>query len=314
MANYLVTGGAGFIGSNLVRKLLAGGHSVTVLDSLVTGRLENLDGLQGRYSFVKGDIRDIPLLLETFAEKGYECIFHLAALPSVQLSFADPQLTHDVNATGTLNILATARALGVPRVVFASSCALYGNDADPPVSESAPARPLSPYASQKLLGENYCTLYTNELGVPAIALRLFNIYGPCQDPASEYAAVVPNFLTRLLNGEAPVIYGTGEQTRDFVFVEDAAEALMLAAASPKAPGRIINVGSGVETSVKTLASQAVSAAGVQIEPEYGPAMQGEVKRSCADTSIAAKILGFSPGTSLTEGLAKTLASFQNPKQ
>ena len=311
MANYLVTGGAGFIGSALVRLLISEGHKVTVFDSLATGRLENLAELEGGHTFVKGDIRDSNLLLETFAENAYECVFHLAALPSVQLSFADPQLTHWVNATGTLNVLAAARAVGVPRVVFASSCAVYGNAEEVPAIESASPEPLSPYAADKLLGEHYCKLYTHELGVPAVALRLFNVYGPRQNPSTEYAAVVPNFLTRLLGGEAPVIYGTGKQTRDFIFVEDAARAFALAAASPKAPGRVINIGSGIETSINKLAAKAIKVASVEIEPEHGPARQGEVTRSRADITLAGKVLGFEPKTALLEGLATTYEHFKH---
>lgn len=305
MADYLVTGGAGFIGSNLVRRLLADGHAVTVFDSLLTGRRENLDGLKGDLTFIKGDIRDTAALLEVFASTGFECAFHLAALPSVQLSFDDPQTAHDINATGTLNLLAAARAVGCPRVVFASSCAIYGDAATPPVREDAPAQPLSPYAAQKLLGENYCLLYTSSLGVPAVALRFFNIYGPRQDPRSDYAAAVPSFLTRLLEGEPPVIYGTGEQTRDFVYVEDAVNACVLAAESVKAAGTIINIGSGRETSIRQLAA-AARVASVEIEPEYAPARQGEIARSCADITLARETLGYSPSTPLPEGLAKTL--------
>lgn len=310
MADYIVTGGAGFIGSSLVRRLLADGHSVTVFDSLATGRRENIEGLSGDFAFVKGDIRDTAALLDVFASKGFECAFHLAALPSVRRSFEDPQEAHDVNATGTLNVLAVARAVGCPRVVFASSCAVYGDAAAPPVSESAPTEPLSPYAAQKLFGEKYCLLYSRFLGVPSVVLRFFNIYGPRQDPASDYAAVVPNFLTRLLEGGPPVIHGDGKQTRDFLFVDDVVSACVLASGSAKAPGRIINIGSGVETPVDRLAELAISRVGLDVKPEYGPAVPGEVRFSCADITTARNILGYSPETTLEEGLKKTLEFFR----
>ena len=310
MANYIVTGGAGFIGSNLVRRFLSDGHSVTVFDSLVTGRRENIEGLDGELTFVKGDIRDTAVLLEVFASKGFECVFHLAALPSVRRSFEDPQEAHDVNATGTLNVLAVARAVGCPRVVFASSCAVYGDVVAPPITEKAWVRPLSPYAAQKLLGENYCRLYNDFLGLPAVALRFFNIYGPRQDPASDYAAVVPNFLTRLLAGESPVIFGDGEQTRDFLFVDDVVSACVLASGSAKAPGRVINIGSGIETSVESLAELAISRVGLDVKPEYGTAVPGEERFSSADITVAYSILGYSPETTLAEGLARTLEFFK----
>jgi nucleoside-diphosphate-sugar epimerase len=310
MADYLVTGGAGFLGSNLVRRLLAEGHSVTVFDSLATGRRENLEGLEGDLTFVKGDIRDNAALLEVFASKGFECAFHLAALPSVRFSFENPQEAHEVNATGTLNVLAVARALAVGRVVFASSCALYGDTSRPPIAEDAPAEPLSPYAAQKLLGEKYCLLYSRFLGVPAVALRLFNIYGPRQDPGSDYAAVVPKFLTGLLQGEPPIVYGDGEQTRDFVFVEDAVNACVLASSSAKAPGRVINIGSGIETPISKLAKLTASVAGVELKPKHGPAVPGEVRHSCADITLARNILGYSPATTLEQGLKKTLEFFK----
>ncbi len=306
MANYIITGGAGFLGSNLVRRLLADGHSVTVFDSLVTGRRENIEGLEGDLEFVEGDIRDTAALLELFASKAFESVFHLAALPSVRFSFENPQEAHDVNATGTLNVLAVARAVGCSRVVFASSCALYGDETPPPISENASVKPLSPYAAQKLASESYCVLYTQFLGVPSVALRFFNIYGPRQDPASEYAAVVPKFLTCLLAGEAPVVFGDGEQTRDFVFVEDAVSALVLASSSLKAPGKVVNIGSGVETSINHLAGLAVSAAEVEVEIRHAPAVPGEVRRSCADITLARNVLNFNPETTLEDGLKKTL--------
>ncbi len=305
MADYIVTGGAGFIGSNLVRRLALDGHRITVLDSLVTGRRENLEGIEGEVEFVKGDVRDTSVLLETFASRGFECAFHLAALPSVRLSLERPQETHDTNATGTLNVLAAARAVGCQRLVFASSCAVYGDRSGPPVSEESLPDPLSPYAAQKLLGENYCSLYSRFLGVQTVSLRFFNVYGPRQDAGSEYSAVVPKFIERALKGLAPVIYGDGQQTRDFVFVEDAVNACMLAASSDRAAGRMVNIGSGMETSVAELAVIVSELAGTDLKPAHGPAVAGEVRNSCADIALAGRLLGYSPGFTLREGLEKT---------
>lgn len=311
MANYLVTGGAGFLGSNLVRRLLGDGGSVTVFDSLVSGRRENIEGLGNGLTFVRGDVRDTPAMLEVFASRQFDCVFHFAALPSVKYSLENPQEAHDVNATGTLNVLAVARAVGCPRVVFASSCAIYGDVVAPPISEKAWVKPLSPYAAQKLLGENYCRLYNDFLGVPAVALRFFNIYGPRQDPESDYAAVVPRFLNALLRSEPPVIYGDGEQTRDFVYVEDAVNACVLAAESEKAAGRVINVGTGSETTVNKLAELAARAAGVEVTPKHAAAIPGEVRFSCADISSASRLLGYSPETDLNQGLSRTREFFAN---
>jgi UDP-glucose 4-epimerase len=305
LKHYLVTGGAGFIGSGLVRRLAADGNAVTVFDSLLTGKRENLEGLEGNVRLTEGDIRDTAALLEVFASRAFECVFHLAALPFVRRSFIDPRESHDINATGTLNVLSVARAVGCPKVVFASSCAVYGDVVAPPVSEKAWVKPLSPYASQKLLGENYCRLYNDFLEVPAVALRFFNVYGPRQDPVSEYAAVVPKFLSSLLHDEHPVIFGDGEQTRDFVYVEDAVGACLLAAESAKAAGRVINVGGGSEVSINTLARLAASVTGRANSPRHAPAIPGEVRFSCADITVACNILGYQPETTLEEGLKRT---------
>jgi UDP-glucose 4-epimerase len=310
VADYLVTGGAGFLGSNLVRRLAGDGHRVTVFDSLVTGRRENLGGIEGGVDLVKGDVRDTSILLEAFASRGFECAFHLAALPSVRLSLERPQETHDTNATGTLNVLAAARAVGCRRVVFASSCAVYGDKSRPPLSEDLLPDPLSPYAAQKLLGESYCSVYSRFLGVEAVSLRFFNIFGPRQDSGSEYAAVVPRFIQRLLDGLAPVIHGDGKQTRDFVFVEDAVNACILAAHSAKGGGRTMNIGSGSETAIAELAGTLTELVGADVEPAYGPAIDGEVRHSCADIALAAELLGYSPAFSLTEGLKSACDFFR----
>jgi UDP-glucose 4-epimerase len=288
-----------------VRRLLADEHSVTVFDSLLTGRRENIEGLEGELEFIKGDIRDSATLLEVLASRSFECVFHLAALPSVRQSFLEPQESHDINATGTLNVLSAARALGCPRLVFASSCSVYGDAAPIPASEEAPLKPLSPYAAQKLLGENYCRLYSEFMGLSTVVLRFFNVYGPRQDPGSEYAAVVPKFLSRVSEGLAPFVYGDGEQTRDFVYVEDAATACLLAAESPKAPGKVLNIGSAFETRVLALAKMTMSVAGLDIAPEHRPEVPGEVRHSCADITSARSILGYSPTISLEEGLRRT---------
>ena len=295
----LVTGGAGFIGSHLV-DFLAKDRSVTVLDDSSTGRAENLKGSKAK--LLRGSITDSASLEE--AAKGAETIFHLAAQVSVPQSFKEPQKTMEVNVQGTLNILEAARKNDA-RVVFSSSCAVYGN-ASPPISEEALPQPLSPYAESKLLAEKHLQSYAQKYGLEAVALRYFNVYGPRQRPDSSYAAAVPAIAHLLIRGKAPTIYGDGEQTRDFVFVEDVARANLLAARTKKAEGVTFNIGSGKPTSINQLVELLRKSTGGSAEPVHQPPRSEEIRHAYADISRAGSGLGWKPQVNLEKGLQITV--------
>ncbi len=305
MKRALITGGAGFIGSALVRRLLDEGTAVRVLDDLSSGSRENLTGLEGRLRFHRGDVRDPRAVAD--AARGVDAVFHLAAVASVQQSILDPLRTHAVNVGGTLTVLEAARASGVPRVVLACSAAAYGMNPALPLSEDEPAAPISAYGLHKRMCEQFGALYTAERGLDVAALRFFNVYGPRQDPAGEYAAVVPKFIEAMSVGRAPTIYGDGTQTRDFCFVDDVARALRLAAEASGAPGRFLNVGAGGETSLLDLVDALNGILGANLEPRFEPPRAGDIHRSCADVSRALKVLGFSAAVGLEEGLGRALA-------
>ncbi len=304
----LVTGGAGFIGSHLVEAALAGGLDVRVLDSLVTGHLANLAPFQKRIDFQKGDVR----VLEDCdrAVRGCEAVFHLAALPSVQRSVEDPSGSHAVNCTGTVNILESARARGVRRVVYASSSSIYGDSPELPKKETQHPRPLSPYAASKLAGEHYGRAFAASMGLEFVAMRFFNIFGPRQDPDSPYAAVVPIFIRCLKAGKAPTIYGDGEQSRDFTYVTNAVEALLAASRAPaeKASGKAFNTACGGRTTLNQVYEALQRLSGTRLPAAYAPARIGDVKHSQADISAATAALGWTPRISLEEGLRLTLAA------
>lgn len=305
----LVTGGAGFIGSHLTDRLLAEGWQVRVLDDFSSGREENLAAAARRIQVYKGDLRDAELLASALS--GVEVVFHQAAVPSVPRSIAEPLRTHDVNVNGTLNLLEQARQAGVRRVVYAASSSAYGDTPTLPKVETMPAMPLSPYALQKYVGEVYCRLYAGLYGLETVALRYFNIFGPRQNPDSEYAAVIPRFLRACLRGESPRIYGDGEQTRDFTFVGDAVAANVLAADAPRASGSVMNIGGGARTSLNALldAVREITASGV--EPIYEPARAGDVRDSLAALGRAHDLLGYTPQVDLREGLRRTLESMRS---
>jgi UDP-glucose 4-epimerase len=300
----LVTGGAGFIGSHLVDALVAEGHDVRVLDNLATGNPDNL-----RYSpkveFIRGDIRDLDTMQRS--AEGVSVIFHQAALPSVPRSIADPVACHDVNATGTFNVLLAARDAGVRRVVFASSSSVYGNTPELPKRESMPTRPLSPYAAAKLLGEHYARLFHQLYGLETVGLRYFNVFGPRQNPNSEYAAAIPKFIRLILSGGQPAVYGDGEQTRDFTPVQNVVDANLGAAFSPLAPGKVYNVGCGGRISLNTLLSLIGEVAGRQVRPEYLPAKAGDVRDSLADIEAARRDLGYEPRMRIEAALQALVA-------
>jgi UDP-glucose 4-epimerase len=303
----LVTGGAGFIGGHLVAGLLAEGWKVRVLDDFSSGREANLADVADAVEVLRGDVRDEALLTRAVAD--VEVVFHEAALASVPLSVAEPLRTHSVNVDGTLSVLEASRRAGVRRVVYAASSAAYGDGAELPKVETLPANPVSPYALQKYAGELYCALYTSLYGLEAVALRYFNIFGPRQDPKSEYAAVIPRFVCAALAGDGATIFGDGEQTRDFAYVEDAVRANLLAADAERAPGAVINVATGRRTSLNELWRTIREITGTRGEARHLPPRDGDVRDSVADLSRARELLGFEPAVDLREGLRRTAESF-----
>lgn len=301
----LVTGGAGFIGSHLARALLARGESVRVLDDFSSGRESNLQGILGDIELIRADIRDDESVRR--AVRGCRWVFHQAAMPSVPRSVAEPRLTHEVNVTGSLNLLLAARDLEVEAIVVASSSSVYGDSPSLPKHEDMPLKPLSPYAQQKLFLESLTQVYANCYGLRAIALRYFNVFGPRQDPLSPYAAVIPKFISALRRREAPVIYGDGEQTRDFTYVENVVSANLLAA-ERGSPGLVCNIAGGQSVTVKDLALRLAALLKIDIPPRFEPARVGDIKHSHASIARAEHELGFDCRIGLDEGLARTIAA------
>jgi len=304
----LVTGGAGFIGSHLVEGLLGEGWSVRVLDDFSSGSEANLAACAERIEVRRGDICDPNAVRE--AVEGVEVVFHQAAIASVPRSVADPIGTDAVNVGGTLRVLEAARQAGVRRLVFAASSAAYGNAGIVPSAEDLPASPESPYALQKHTGELYCALYARLYGLEAVALRYFNVFGPRQDPSSDYAAVIPAFAAAAIAKRAPVIYGDGEQTRDFVYVDNVVRANLLAATAPRASGSVVNVAAGVQTSLNALWATIRDILGIPIEPRYESVREGDVRVSVADLRRAEALLGYEATVDLAAGLRHTLASLE----
>lgn len=307
MAHYLVTGGAGFIGSNLVEALLEQGHTVRVLDNFSTGKRENLAPFRQRIDLLEGDLTVLGDVRR--AVQDVEVVFHQGAIPSVPKSIADPLTSHEANVTGTLNVLIAAREAGVRRVVFASSSSVYG-DQNPaaPKDEAMPPRPISPYGVAKLAAEHYCRVFYTVYGLETVALRYFNVFGPRQDPASMYAAVIPRFITALLAGRPPVIYGDGEQTRDFTYVGNVVAANLLAAAAPaeRVAGEVFNVAMGGQTSLNELVGMLHQIIGCEVSPIYDAPRPGDIRHSRADISKAQRCLKYKPRISLAEGLRLTV--------
>lgn len=298
---YVVTGGAGFIGSHLVEHLVSVGEDVVVLDDFSTGKRENIAPWLDRLELVEGSITDPDVCAR--ALRGADYVLHQAALPSVPRSIRDPIASHDVNATGTLNILIAARDAGVKRVTYAASSSAYGNTPELPKREDMVARPLSPYAVAKLAGEQYCRAFHASFGVPTVALRYFNVFGPRQDPTSQYAAVVPKFISLALAGESPTIFGDGEQTRDFTFVANVVRANLLACqAAPAALGEVCNIGCGERITVNELWHRIRSLVGATVQARYEPSRTGDVRDSLASLDRARSLLGYEPVVTLDEGL------------
>lgn len=307
----LVTGGAGFIGSTLVRQLLADDWDVTVFDDLSSGYAHNLKAVQSDIRFLHDTILNTSLLEE--AASGADTLFHLAAQVSVPESIDDPLRNHAINATGTLNVLEAARRQGVRRVVSAASCAIYGSEPTLPKTEDMPPQPLSPYAVTKMLTELYSACYATTMGVEAVALRFFNVYGPRQDPQGGYAAAIPVFIDQFLAGNAPVIHGDGLQTRDFIFVSDVARAIRAAADSVEASGETINVGTGVETSILDIVRAIRAQVDPAIEPTFGDGRRGDVQRSVGSVKKMHRLLGDPGCVSLEEGLRETIAWYRGAR-
>ena len=300
----LVTGGAGFIGHHLVQGLLDRGDEVRVLDDLSSGQVERLRPVLDRITFVEGSILD-PSALDR-AVAGVEVVLHEAALASVVRSVADPQGTNEVNVTGTIEVLLAAARHGARRVVFAGSSAVYGIPARLPCSEDQRAEPTSPYGVSKLAGELYLHAIGASHGLETVALRYFNVYGAGQDPASEYAAVIPKFVTAVLRGATPTIFGDGSISRDFVHVSDVVAANLLAASASAPSGLTCNIASGSETSLLELLDAVCAAVGRTVEPTIGPARPGDIPTSVADVSVARRELGYAPTVALREGIAQTV--------
>ncbi len=308
MKTCLVTGGAGFIGSHLAAALVARGDKVTVLDNLSTGKLANLAAVRDAITFVEGSITDPETARRCC--RGVDVVFHEAALASVPRSVDDPVTSHLHNVDGTLNMLVAARDAGVKRLVYAASSSAYGDSPSLPKREDMPYDPMSPYAVQKYVGELYLSVFAKLYGLSCVGLRYFNVFGPRQDPQSQYAAVVPIFITRLLAGEAPVINGDGTFSRDFTYIDNVVHANLCAADAPDPGGRTVNVACGDRFSLNELYALIQRHAGSDLPAIYGPARAGDVPHSQADISLAHEVIGYEPQIDFATGLARTVAWYR----
>lgn len=301
---YLVTGGAGFIGSHIAEALVKRGERVRVFDNLMTGKRENLAHLAGKVEFIEADIRDYSSIRQ--ALDGVSIVYHEAAIPSVPRSVAEPQLNHDANVNGTFNVLMAARDAGVKRVIFAASSSAYGDTEVLPKVETMLPNPLSPYAAAKLVGELYCQTFTQVYGLETVALRYFNVFGPRQDPTSPYSGVISKFVTSLLNNQAPTIFGDGEQSRDFTYIANVVDANLRAAEAPEAAGQVMNLGIGERITLNQLFDELQKIIGTTLKPNYEETRAGDVRHSLADIARAEKLLGYRPLVGLAEGLKHTV--------
>lgn len=309
MARHLITGGAGFIGSSIAEALLSSGESVVILDDFSSGRRENLEGLPGSWELVEGSIADPSVVAR--AMRGVEVVFHEGAIPSVIRSVENPQATMASGVQGTTVVLDVARHAGVRRLIFAASSAAYGDTPTLPKVESMEPRPLSPYAASKLAGEHLLRIFSLLYGFETLSLRYFNVFGPRQDPKSEYAAVIPNFITAALAKKQPVVFGDGEQTRDFCHIDNTVRANLLAAAtSRKLEGQVVNIACGERTSLNQLLRYIGELAGSAQEPIYRPARAGDIRDSFADIRAARDLIGYEPTVGIREGLRRTFESLK----
>ena len=308
MAHYLVTGGAGFIGSHLAEELLRRGERVRVADSLVTGKRENLAHLP-QAEFVQGDLADIDFARRVV--QGVDYVLHQAAIPSVPRSVADPITSNRANIDASLNVLIAARDAGVRRVVYAGSSSAYGNTPTLPKIETMPTAPLSPYALQKLVAEQYCQMFTQLYGLETVTIRYFNVFGPRQDPSSPYSGVISLFISALAEGRRPNIYGDGGQTRDFTYVANVVDGVLRACHAPGASGEVINVATGGRISLNELFRTVRELTGARVEPVYGEERAGDVRDSQADIGKARRLLGYEPIVGLADGLQKTVEWYRS---
>src|SRR6478672_10815332 len=308
MAHYLVTGGAGFIGSHLAEELVRRGERVRVADSLITGKRQNIAHLSA-VEFVEGDLADLDVAKA--AVKGVDYVLHQAAIPSVPRSVQDPITSNRANIDASLNVLVAARDAGVKRVVYAGSSSAYGNTPTLPKVETMETAPLSPYALQKLVAEQYCQMFTRLYGLETVTIRYFNVFGPRQDPSSPYSGVISLFISGLCDGRQPTIYGDGEHTRDFTYVANVVDGVLRACTASGASGEVINVATGGRISLNTLFANIRQLVGTKVEPIYATPRAGDVKDSQADISKARRILGYEPSVSFEEGLARTVAWYRD---
>lgn len=308
MSTYLVTGGAGFIGSHLAHALVERGETVRVLDNLSSGNRKNIEQIVHRIEFIEADLEDRSALEK--ALEGVDVVFHQAALASVPRSVEMPMATHAACVTGTVNLLDVARRSGVRRVVYGGSSSAYGDQPTPAKHERLLPTPLSPYAAAKLAGEYYCQAFTATYGLETVTLRYFNVFGPRQDPNGQYAAVIPKFITAILVGQRPTIYGDGKQSRDFTYIDNIIQGNLLAAEAPAAVGRTINIACGKSYNLLELLAGINRALGTRVEPIFAPARVGDVRDSLADISLARELLGFEPAIDFEEGLRRTVEYYR----
>ncbi|MBI2885481.1 MAG: SDR family oxidoreductase [Candidatus Omnitrophica bacterium] len=308
MARYLVTGGAGFIGSHIAERLVREGHAVRVLDDLSSGRLENLEPVRSHVEFVQGDIRDPEPVRR--AMQGIEYVIHEAAWRSVPKSMSDPAGYTDVNILGLVRVLEAAKAAGVRRLVLASSSSVYGNTERLPSTEQQPTEPISPYALSKLCGEQFCRLFSRSFGLDAVSVRYFNVFGPRQGLDNDYAVVIPKFIACVLQGESPPVYGDGQQSRDFTFIENVVTGTIRASVAPGAGGGVFNIACGETHSVLDVLQALNALFGTDVAPTHLPARVGDVRRTRADISLARRVLHWEPTVTFADGLRQTAAWFK----